>query len=93
VVLVGGRRTNDGRNVISRLERSSRYLLAALGALTILTVWFMADKDLNKYAFATIPLLGVVIVLGCLFAFPHASVWEAGDPQSSVRQRHPNDAG
>jgi uncharacterized protein YjbI with pentapeptide repeats len=79
VVLVGGRRANDGRNIISRLERSSRYLLAALGALTVLTVWFMADKDLNKYAFATIPLLGVVIVLGCLFAFPQASVWETGD--------------
>lgn len=77
---MGGRRADDGRNVISRLERSSRYLLAALGVLTVLTVWFMADKDLNKYAFATIPLLGVVIVLGCLFAFPHASVWEAGDP-------------
>ena len=77
---MGGRRADDGRNIISRLERSSRYLLAALGVLTVLTVWFMADKDLNKYAFATIPLLGVVIVLGCLFAFPHASVWEAGDP-------------
>jgi uncharacterized protein YjbI with pentapeptide repeats len=80
VVLVGGQRADDGRNIISRLERSSFYLLAALGVLTVLTVWFMADKDLNKYAFATIPLLGVAIVLGCLFAFPHASVWEAGDP-------------
>jgi uncharacterized protein YjbI with pentapeptide repeats len=80
VVLVGGQRADDGRNIISRLERSSLYLLAALGVLTVLTVWFMADKDLNKYAFATIPLLGVAIVLGCLFAFPHARVWKAEDP-------------
>jgi uncharacterized protein YjbI with pentapeptide repeats len=81
----------DRRNVIARLERSSGYLLVAIVILTALSVWFMTDKDLNKYAFATIPLLGIVVVLGCLFAFPHASVWEARDFPLETKPQLVND--
>jgi uncharacterized protein YjbI with pentapeptide repeats len=81
----------DRRNVIARLERSSGFLLVAIAILTALSVWFMTDKDLNKYAFATIPLLGIAVVLGCLFSFPHASVWEARDFPADTKPQLVND--
>lgn len=81
----------EGRNIISRLEHSSGRLLVAIGILTALTVWFMTDKDLGKYAFATIPPLGIAVVLGCLFAFPHASVWEAKSFPDETKPQLVND--
>jgi uncharacterized protein YjbI with pentapeptide repeats len=57
-------------------ERGSWPLLAAIILLSTVTMLLIDDKGMARpITLVALALLGVALVLGCLFAFPYAGVW------------------
>jgi uncharacterized protein YjbI with pentapeptide repeats len=45
--------------------------------VTIVTVWLMVNPSLPRWMdFLSVVVLGILLAVGCLFAFPYASVWK-----------------
>jgi uncharacterized protein YjbI with pentapeptide repeats len=73
-------------------ERGSAPLLAAIIVLVILSALLVATGEgyFGALAYLSMALLGVALVLGCLFAFPYAGIWKSeGEKPPDGRQRSP----
>jgi uncharacterized protein YjbI with pentapeptide repeats len=59
-------------------EKGSAPLLAAIIGLTVVSVLFVAVGQgvFGALAYLSMALLGIALVLGCLFAFPYAGIWK-----------------
>ena len=66
-------------------EKGSGPLLAAIIGLTILSVLLIAAGRgvFGALAYLSMALLGIALVLGCLFAFPYAGIWKTEDESAS----------
>jgi uncharacterized protein YjbI with pentapeptide repeats len=62
-------------------EKGSAPLLAAIIGLTILSVLLIVAGGgvFGALAYLSMALLGIALVLGCLFAFPYAGIWKTED--------------
>jgi hypothetical protein len=82
--LVLGRRKGGrlmARDFLLRLQQWSRYFLASIVILSASSIALLATDELPQWLdLASVVLLGVVLVLACLFAFPYASVWKDKTP-------------
>jgi hypothetical protein len=57
-------------------RRGSLPLLAAIGITTAVSVWLIDDGGpARPWTIGAMAVLGVALVLGCLFAFPYAGIW------------------
>jgi uncharacterized protein YjbI with pentapeptide repeats len=64
--------------VASAHSRAFRLFVATL-VVTAITVWLMADSGTPRWMdMASVTFLGILLAIGCLFAFPFASIWKGG---------------
>jgi hypothetical protein len=69
------------RQFLLRLQRWSRYFLAGVVVLSAASIALLATDGLPQWLdLVSVVLLGIVLVLACLFAFPYASVWKDKTP-------------
>jgi uncharacterized protein YjbI with pentapeptide repeats len=92
----------SARNFLRWLrEKGSAPLLAAIVGLSFLSaILIAAGKGVfSALAYLFMALLGIALVLGCLFAFPYAGIWKSDDgstdegatpPSGKERPREPD---
>lgn len=71
-------------------QKGSAPLLAAIVALILLSAILVTTGKggFRALAYVSMALLGIALVLGCLFAFPYAGIWkDEGEGADEERER------
>ena len=74
------------------ITRSHARLLLLTAAVTVATVWLVASQSTPSWAkLASVAVLGILLAVGCLFAFPYAKVWKGDETLSPDEFKTAND--
>jgi uncharacterized protein YjbI with pentapeptide repeats len=75
------------RFVVWLREHGSWPALGVIVVLSAVSIGLVSKGGATRWAILSMVGLGIALVLGCLFAFPYAQIWQDDDP-GSAEERH-----